>query len=250
MERWMGRNHIFLCREYTISRAFKESEVRLAIFTGTLIGPVGEVHIVETHGENGIEVGVLFNTNPVGHIFRCDIPSDWTLRGTSFINSEESSGPVMNCSRRVQRRKGVRYEEREVPTSHKETWAAPSPWKQDADPNHHTQESGTPVYEVSHSSKWKKWITIPANYRRWSHLATMIRDKLRQCVVTLWSWEECQEKVCIGWSARFQWWRVSQQVLEGSTMNRIDFNKDKDGFIYVIYELFKDTREVSQSIQI
>ena len=37
---------------------------------------------------------------------------------------------------------------------------------------------------------------------------------------------------------------------KGSTMNRIEYNKDKDGFIYVICELFKDTREVSQSIQI
>ena len=72
----MGRSHIFLCREYTSSRAFKESEVRLAIFTGTLIGPVSEVHIVETHGENGIEVGVLFNTKSSGHIFHCDIPRD------------------------------------------------------------------------------------------------------------------------------------------------------------------------------
>ena len=69
-----------LCREFTISRAFKESEVRLAIFTGTLIGPVSEVHIVKTHGEYGIEAGVLFNTKSTGHIFRCDIPRDWTLR--------------------------------------------------------------------------------------------------------------------------------------------------------------------------
>ena len=66
----------FLCREFTISRAFKESEVRLAIFTGTLIGPVSEVHIVKTHGEYGIEAGVLFNTKSTGHIFRCDIPGD------------------------------------------------------------------------------------------------------------------------------------------------------------------------------
>ena len=43
---------------------------------------------------------------------------------------------------------------------------------------------------------------------------------------------------------------LSQQVLEGSTLNRIEYCKDKDGVINVIYELFKDTWEVSQSIQI
>ena len=56
MEKMDGEKSHFLCREYTISLA------RLAIFTGTLIGPVSEVHIVEIHGENGIEVVVLFNT--------------------------------------------------------------------------------------------------------------------------------------------------------------------------------------------
>ena len=80
-KRWMGEN-TFLCCEYTISRAFKESEVRLAILAGTMIGPISEVHIVATLGEYCIEIGVLFffYSKSIGHIFRCDIPRDWKLR--------------------------------------------------------------------------------------------------------------------------------------------------------------------------
>ena len=71
----------FLCCEYTISRVFKESEVRLAILTGTLIGPVGEVHVVETLGEYGIEVGV---------------PSIWNPLDTSFVVISRETGSFVN----------------------------------------------------------------------------------------------------------------------------------------------------------
>ena len=130
----MERNHIFYVVNTQVSRAFKESEVMLAIFTGTLIGPVSEVHIVETHGENGIEVGVLSQYEIQWTHLSLWYPERLNASGTSFINSEESSGPVMNCSKEESKEeKGVRYEERKVTTSHKETWAAPSSWKQDAD---------------------------------------------------------------------------------------------------------------------
>ena len=48
-----------LRREYTLSRAFKESVVSFVVLAGTIIGPVCEVHIVEILGEYGLEVGVL-----------------------------------------------------------------------------------------------------------------------------------------------------------------------------------------------
>ena len=51
------------------------------------------------------------------------------------------------------------------------------------------------MYEVSHSSKWEK---LDNDSCKLSSLESLgdndFRNKLRQCVVTLWSWEECQEK--------------------------------------------------------
>ena len=56
----MDGDKLQFCREFAMSRAFKESEVRLAILMGTLIGPVSEVHIVETLGEYSIELEFFF----------------------------------------------------------------------------------------------------------------------------------------------------------------------------------------------
>ena len=106
MEKMDGEKSHFLCREFAISRAFKESEVRLAILTGTLIGPVSEVHVVETFGEYGIRVGVLFNSKiPWTHLSLW-YPERLNASWTSFINSKQSSGPVMNCSKKSLKKKG------------------------------------------------------------------------------------------------------------------------------------------------
>ena len=63
------REITFLCCGYTMLRAFKESEVRLAVLTGTLIGPVSEVHVVTTLSEYCFEVEVLSITNPLDTFF-------------------------------------------------------------------------------------------------------------------------------------------------------------------------------------
>ena len=96
--------------------------------------------------------------------------------------------------RRVQRRKGVRYEERKVTTSHKEIWAAPSSWKQDADPIILTQN------QEHLCTKWaipRKWEKVDNDSCKLSSLESLGDNDFETSYVnvsSLWSWKECQEK--------------------------------------------------------
>ena len=98
-------------------------------------------------------------------------------------------------------------------------------------PYHSYSESGTRVYEVSHSSKLESGprflqiIVVGVTWRQW------FRNKLRQCVVTLIMKTVSINKFAQDGARDFSDEELSQQVLEGSTMNRIECCKDKDGVI-------------------
>ena len=136
--------------------SFKESEVRLAVFAGTMIGPVSEVHIVATLGEYCIEVVVLFNSKSTRHIFRCDIPKDWTLRERASSTPKESSGPVMNCSKKSLKKKGCALRREKSNYELQVNLGNSELLETRCRPYHSYSESGSPVYEVSHSSEWEK----------------------------------------------------------------------------------------------
>ena len=58
------------CREYTLPRADSDSRIYAAIPGQTTIGPVLQVHIIQCHGINGIEI---------------QIPSTTTQNRTSWV---------------------------------------------------------------------------------------------------------------------------------------------------------------------
>ena len=133
----------------------------------------------------------------------------------------------------------MRYEERKVITSYKWTWATLSSWKQDADPIIFTQNQEHLCTKWAILLNEKKWITIPANYRRRIHLATIISKQVTSMCRHFHHENSVKKKVCTRWSARFQLWRV---VTTGSRRQ----HKEKNWILqrqrwshYVLYELFK-----------
>ena len=91
------RTITLLCREYSISRYYREAQALAAIPEGTIIGPVWEVHIVKILDGRGIEVVIPSIANPMGtfYVVKCRETERFVKK---IMITKKSSGPATNCS--------------------------------------------------------------------------------------------------------------------------------------------------------
>ena len=165
-KRWMGRNHIFYVVNTQVHELSKNPKSGLLSSQEHLLDQLVKFIWWKLMARMVLKLEFSSIRNPVDTSFIVISRETERFRHELHQLRREFRSSNELLKRRVQRRKGVRYEERKVTTSHKETWAAPSSWKQDADTIILTQSQEHLCTKWAIPRNEKKWITIPANYRR------------------------------------------------------------------------------------
>ena len=199
---------------------------------GTILGPVQEVHIVKLLDEYGIEVTIP-SICKLGD-WTCVVISRETERFVNEIHTHEarirSSGEVLENSQDC--KESVSYKQREVTTSPRETWVAPSTRETRVGSAKLVPNKASIYTRKTTPRNEKKWITIHANPKRGGDLALQNHHihiaSLQSRRTRVW-WIETlvliAEKVWTGWSPKFLWGSVVTKDLWRPL-------KDKNGVLW------------------